>query len=770
MYRKFGVDFTVYDRDVQVKAQITLFSIIVISILAGLFLGKIPVMGEYGVYMPLTRFMGTILLVLIYTGVYIYAFFNKEATKLFLGATSIGVLLGAFVFMIIILYKDVELLKYYVARYGSSNSFGDKFTFFGDYFSTCYLQFIPPLLFLLIANIFRLCMRGKGLGKDEKNSGMYGSSSFANERFLKDSNIITTSNTLFGKDFKKDEFLSYPLGNRTVISKPGGGKTTGITIPALLTEDRPCFVHDPKGELWAVTAAYRIKKFDRKIITIDPFGVTNQEGFRYPNDDVYTNNLKRSFVNPLNHVPDDPRYRDRFITSLVRSIVKASSSKNPSEASEHFTDNTEILIGGMLELILDLRVNSKFENVIRKINRRIDKLKSDIDLNNAQKAMEEANGDSHISTAGMEIEINSLKKGLTSDLLSELIFHKSKEEPTLFEIYQLLNRDLVDVIKDMKFIMKHGSIRAQQAAATLLTTGENERGSILSSTRRQLMWLVDSNLRETFTLSTENLKEFIEGNTDIYIIMPEDQINQQSRCIRMLLSIVQSLLVQTEVSKLSKSKYLFLLDELGQLDYNPDVEQAISILRARKCVFWSIFQTYSQIEKYQKPDLFIDTDMLQFFSVGDPKVMTMIQKLGGKQTKLIERANHNSSKSRNFGSLMRGSSSESEGSSTYETQADLIHFNEIRELPKDEQFVFIDGMKPIHCKKIQYFTDPHFKDYALNPIEDFEAVMKIINSLEKKQKCKSDEGNSVVKENILNQINNVSEVKKTKPRRSVAKI
>ena len=194
--------------------------------------------------------------------------------------------------------------------------------------------------------------------------------------------------------------------------------------------------------------------------------------------------------------------------------------------------------------------------------------------------------------------------------------------------------------------------------------------------------------------------------------MPEDQINTQSRAIRMLLSITQSLLVQEELKNLSEKHYLFLLDELGQLDYNPDIEQSIAILRGRKCVFWSIFQTYSQIEQYRKPDLFIDTGMLQFFSIGDPKIIQLIQKLGGKQTKIIERNNHGQSSSKPYGSIISGNSGENNSCSTIEVQADLLHLNEIRELPRDEQLVFIDGLKPIRCRKLRYYDDPFFKDYG----------------------------------------------------------
>ena len=94
--------------------------------------------------------------------------------------------------------------------------------------------------------------------------------------------------------------------------------------------------------------------------------------------------------------------------------------------------------------------------------------------------------------------------------------------------------------------------------------------------------------------------------------------------------------MQTDREKLSSKKYLFLLDELGQFGYNEELENYLEILRARNCVFWSVFQTYSQIKLYQKPDLFINSKMLQLFSCSDPNIMLLIQKLGGAKSIVID--------------------------------------------------------------------------------------------------------------------------------------
>jgi len=687
MYKGFGIDITIYDKQDKFEAYLVTFFLVATSGLLGLIIGQSQlstmVMNGY-------RVGGIVLLTIIYIFAYAYYYItHKETLKLFLSAVSFGVLTGAFLFFMIVLVSDMDVLFLAIRML----AIREKFSVLSSYISGYYIQYMPPLVFLFIANIFRLRLRGK-FNESEKTSGIYGSALFADNKYLRENNLINETKALFGRDINTDSLLSFPLCNRTVISKPGGGKTTGITIPALLTEDRPILVHDPKGELWATTARYRIKNFGRKIITIDPFKVTCQSAYR-PENDSYSDKLPRHFINPLLYLPESDAYRDRFLSTLITSVVKSDFSRSKSEASDHFIEHTQILLGALLEFVIDIK-NKESELRIKVENhKKIYEIQQTLRKTNpeaAQKAI---------------IPLSASVMNLMDDV----------KTASLQDILDLLNQTIHDLTTDMNLMLSIGSVRQKQAAATFLSTGESERGSILSTTRRQLMWLADKNLRETFTQNTCDLKDFIRGEADIYIIMPEDQINTQSRCIRMILSLIQSLLIQQPIQNLPERQYLFLLDELGQLDYNPDIEQAIAILRGRKCVFWSIFQTYSQIEQYRKPDLFIDTGILQFFSIGDPKIMQLIQKLGGKQTKIIERNNHSQSTNKQWGSIVQANIGESNSNSVMEVQTDLIHLNEIRELPRDEQYVFIDGLRPIHCKKLKYYTDPFFKNYDNNPLE-----------------------------------------------------
>ena len=475
--------------------------------------------------------------------------------------------------------------------------------------------------------------------KLKQNRGVFGSSEFATVSYLKSNDFYNRENSLFGKD-DKGNYLYNPLCNRTIISMSGGGKTAGITIPALLTENRPVFVHDPKGELWAVTARHRMEKFGRKIILFDPFGVTTQEPFTIGKPNAL---LVRHSINPFSYfLRNDVSFRDRFITSLTSSIVKQDVM---SKYGTHFDDVAKVLIGGIIDLLLT-NENSNF-----------------VDIYN-------------VISGGPE----KIRKTITDFAKNEGISHRA----------------LTPHVKD--------------ALAVLDITGQEEMGSIFTTTLRQVRWLSDSNMRSLFQENTCDLKEFIRGDSDVYIVLPEDQIKEQGRVVRLILTLTASLLIQTDRDKLSSRQYLFLLDELGQLGYSEEIENYLEILRGRNCIFWSVFQTYSQIKQYQKPDLFINSKMLQLFSCSDPEIMHLIQKLGGMQTVSITTVGDNAQKMKMF----TGSTSKS----THETGTDLIKFNEIRELSFDKQLVFIQGMRPIKCDKTFYFEEKSLMKLSdPNPME-----------------------------------------------------
>lgn len=263
--------------------------------------------------------------------------------------------------------------------------------------------------------------------------------------------------------------------------------------------------------------------------------------------------------------------------------------------------------------------------------------------------------------------------------------------------------------------------RAAAASNQITRVGADERGSILSTSYRQIDWMSDSNLQDTLSESNVDLADFLKGKMDIFVILPEDQVAEHSRLVRMLMALLKMLIVQANPSDLPKQKMVFLLEELAQLGYCPDVEQFIEVLRGRRVVVWTVFQSLSQIKLFEKPDLFIGAPLKQIFTLDDVDTMQWIQTLGAKKTIQTKTVSANSGDSKQQLQWVGGTVSKGEGESVQETGRDLIHLNEIRELPKDEQFLFLHSFKPIRCKKVRYFEHADFVgQYDPNPLENWQ--------------------------------------------------
>jgi type IV secretory pathway TraG/TraD family ATPase VirD4 len=286
--------------------------------------------------------------------------------------------------------------------------------------------------------------------------------------------------------------------------------------------------------------------------------------------------------------------------------------------------------------------------------------------------------------------------------------------PTLYQIMSASSEEAEITFNQMSQL----DGRAGAAANQIKRVGADERGSILSTSYRQIDWMGDSNLQETLSESNFDLADFLKGNTDIFVVLPEDQVKEHNRLFRMILSLLMGMIVTTTPQNLPKKKMLFLLEELAQLGYTPDVEKCIEVLRARGVVVWTVFQTLSQIEMFEKPDLFKGAAIKQIFTNDDTKTMEWIQTLGGKKTVLTKTISNNTGDSRQRLQAFGGTVSNGEGESIHETGVDLIQLNEIRELTFDEQYIFMHGVKPIRCKKVRYFEHSYFLGkFDKNPLE-----------------------------------------------------
>ena len=561
---------------------------------------------------------------------------HKNGKKLMLGATIAAMGLSAVMVLVLFFGLDFLTITFYVHQ----ASLG--FEAFGRMLNAYFVQYGILYLIPVVLAFISFGTQAYYKSRQDETSGEHGTAAFANKQDLKDMGAYTTgeNKVLFGQD-EKGNFLYHENCNRMILAESGGGKTSGLLIPALLDHRGGAFVNDMKsGEICCVTARQRFEAFGHEIVTIDPYSITRTAEFLKDKPAYLFNKIYR--YNPLDSIPKDDKNRDAAISALVTSLVRRSDDGGKSN---HFEDLADTLLKGLIEWVI-----------------------------------------------------------------------MTHEKPTLIGVYDILDQPKETLESILQEMQASSYLRAKAAGSQVFAAAHEERGSILTTTKNQISWLADPNLRELVSETNFDLQDFVKGKMDIYVILPAASSKEQKCAFRMLLASARNLMIRTPKSQYAKEELLFLFDELGQLGYCEDIEQMIPIMRAYNARFWGVFQDLGQIHKYgAMKGLFTGAKMLHFFGVTDNDTIKWICEIGGQKTYI----SNSTSESKGQSGSKNGGQSKNESLSTQESGTNLLKYNQVREMKGDDQLVIIQGERPIKCKKVIYFKEPYFKGkYDRNYLED----------------------------------------------------
>lgn len=286
---------------------------------------------------------------------------------------------------------------------------------------------------------------------------------------------------------------------------------------------------------------------------------------------------------------------------------------------------------------------------------------------------------------------------------------------TMYDQISALERK--NIIQELEQLLDAQPSRPLQAAiGKLKKAADRELGSMLTTLDRCFQWLASDVWADFFKQDNFDFKDYVLGESDLFLVLPYDVIEDCNQVVRLLLNLWLHSITRTPKHQRAEHEYPLLLDELGQLGYSPEVERIIEVAGADRLRIMALFQSYDQINIYHKPGLFRDMPVKHFFGSDDVNTMQWIQTLGGQQTIQTESIGKSTSKSNVFTTRQQGSAGQSINHAL--TGVPLIQMDAIRELPANEQFIFIKGVRAIRCQKLCYYTDPRYHaKFDENPIE-----------------------------------------------------
>lgn len=254
------------------------------------------------------------------------------------------------------------------------------------------------------------------------------------------------------------------------------------------------------------------------------------------------------------------------------------------------------------------------------------------------------------------------------------------------------------------------------AAGLLLSVGDRERGSFISTATNSLAWLEIPQLRRQVQSSTCSLDEMIAGEADFFICVPPHRLEQS----RIWMRIWSTLPLAAALRRKPRERVLLLIDEaplIGRLD---PILQAFRVAAGMGVSCWLISQSMPDLESEYGKDAFAslvaNAEVLSFFEVSHAahESAEKISQMIGDATYLEESTSDNSGSSAKltdvFSSHQSGSSS-----SRKEIKRPLILPSEIKAMRPNEILVLQRSKiakGPIRLLQSKYFERPDMRGLA----------------------------------------------------------
>ncbi|WP_081306640.1 type IV secretory system conjugative DNA transfer family protein [Xanthomonas euvesicatoria] len=247
-----------------------------------------------------------------------------------------------------------------------------------------------------------------------------------------------------------------------------------------------------------------------------------------------------------------------------------------------------------------------------------------------------------------------------------------------------------------------------RAANTLMGMADKERGSVLSTARRNTAFLDDPRVSAALSRSDFDLSEIKATAMTVYLVMPANRIGPNARFLRLFISSVIAAITSSNVQP--AHRVAFLLDEFGQLGYMKQIEDAVSLLRGYGLAFWVFIQDLSQLKgPYPKWQTFLANSAKSFFGTDDYDTAKYISDSLGKATIEFETENtgknSGSGLSGGGGSMNRGKST---GTSQQFTGRELLTPDEVMRLGPEHPIVLVRGERPYLLDRLNYLADAEY--------------------------------------------------------------
>ena len=291
------------------------------------------------------------------------------------------------------------------------------------------------------------------------------------------------------------------------------------------------------------------------------------------------------------------------------------------------------------------------------------------------------------------------------------------EDKHLGTVYNLLSEEQAHLKELFKLISETKTLgfgSPSRLANRILGTESRELSATLNSACLELRFLESPEVMASLERSQFSLQELVSNRADLYLCIPSEKLDVQSRLLRLMVGAV---FMESQKARGNRSgqNLLMVLDEMPALGFMPQIENALTYGRGYGVSLMAISQTLEKVKAvYPKSwKTFLSSHLSVFFGASDYETCELISNLLGSATVQSRSENQGHSQSKQeverFGASSSNATSQQSGASFSETRRSLLTPDEVRRLDPKVLIAFLRGEDPLMLQRLNYLKNGHYR-------------------------------------------------------------
>jgi len=300
-------------------------------------------------------------------------------------------------------------------------------------------------------------------------------------------------------------------------------------------------------------------------------------------------------------------------------------------------------------------------------------------------------------------------------LLRALMLHlATREDParnTLPELWRILQSTarMEDALTEMAESNALGGVVADLAEdiARLMASNPEQFGDFREGAVQAVDIFEPSGwLADCVSASDFDFAELKSGATSIYLVIPQDEIKTNGAWLGLLARQA----IDAVARQRGNSQVLFLLDEASNMGRIHNLTESLTALPGLGVRVWMIVQELAELRRVYGREatatILSQSEVVQYFAVQNHDLAKEISAALGNRTVVTN--------SYNLGRSMNDAA----GESFSETGRPLLSPDDIRQLPRDTQILFVQNNPPIMARRVPFWEVIPWQDWVdTNPVE-----------------------------------------------------